>query len=109
MILEREKKQKQFDDQHFRSKQPSKQTTPEGIDGEVGLSQTEEAPKGIEASTLPREEQQTETSLVRPKPEDFNLPANAEDWNLLVAKLVELGLSSKEVNASLEKKEETFQ
>jgi hypothetical protein len=95
MILEREKRQKQIDDQHYRSKQPSKKAAPEGINDGVGLSQTEEAPKGIEASTLPREEQQTETSLVKPKPEDFNLPANAEDWNLLVAKLVELGLSNK--------------
>jgi hypothetical protein len=107
MILEREKKQKQIDDQHFRSKQPSKQTTPEGIDGEVGLSQTEEAPKEPEVSSLPREEQQTETSLVKPKPEDFNLRANAEDWNLLVAKLVELGLSSKEANA-FEKRKRLF-
>jgi hypothetical protein len=59
-------------------------------------------------STLPCEEQQTETSLVKPKPEDFNLPANAEDWNLMVARLVQLGLSNKEANASLEKRKRLF-
>jgi hypothetical protein len=62
----------------------------------------------VASSSERGEVNQSILSRTKPRPEDFNLPANIEDWNQLVAKLVGLGLTSKEANASLEKRKKLF-
>jgi hypothetical protein len=51
---------------------------------------------------------QTESQPDKPKPEDFNLPSSQEEWKEIVDKMVALGLSSKEANASLEKRRKMY-
>jgi hypothetical protein len=51
---------------------------------------------------------QTDPHPAKPKPEDFNLPANLEEWKELIDKLMALGLTSKEANASLDKRRKLY-
>ena len=51
---------------------------------------------------------QTGSQQDKPKPEDFNLPSSQEEWKELVDKMVALGLSTKEANASLEKRRKMY-
>jgi hypothetical protein len=108
-ILERENKQRLIDDHHFISKQPRDPIPAEDNTVAVGASKPDKTPDKPVASSAERGEvNQNISSRAKPRPEDFNLPANIEDWNQLVAKLVGLGLTSKEANASLEKRKKLF-
>ena len=51
---------------------------------------------------------QTETQQDKPKPEDYNLPSNQEEWKGLVNKIMALGLTSKEANSNLEKRRKMY-
>ena len=50
----------------------------------------------------------TATSLAKPTPEDFNLPPNMEEWSGVVNRMMDLGLTSKEANASLDKRKRQY-
>ena len=129
MILERERKQKLINEAHFNSKQPEEKSAQRGErvahynDGRhvnqndpVKESQDDQVNKQMEENTNQSEESQGTVPKVtpitsrpeKPKPEDFNLPANPEDWRDLVDKLVALGLTSKEANVSLEKRKKQY-
>ena len=113
MILEREKKQNLINEAHFNSKQPEEKSAQ---NDPVKESQDDQVDRQMEENTNQSQESQDTVPKVsaimsrpeKPKPEDFNLPANPEDWSDLVDKLVALGLTSKEANVSLEKRKKQY-
>ena len=125
MILERERKQKDIFTAHFDSKQPGRNAMERDQDETSEKNKTTEghAPinQGVEAGRSPRsprspsqssgqQTQVTETvaQSEEPRPEDFSLPANRDEWDGLVDKLIQLGLTSKEANANIEKRKRQF-
>jgi hypothetical protein len=103
MILERETKQKQIDYSHFASKQ-IEETQAEST------STTADAINGAADATNQQTQKDLHTPPCHAKPtlEDYNFPSCEDDWNDVVNKLMDMGLTSKEANASLEKRKKQF-
>ena len=119
MILERERKQKEIFTAHFDSKQPGRNAMERDEDETSGENKTTEGhtPKnpGVEAGRSPSQSSGQQTQVTEtvaqseePRPEDFSLPANRDEWDGLVDKLIQLGLTSKEANANIEKRKRQF-
>ena len=115
-ILEREQRQKRIDKDHFDGKnQPPKETEIE----DHHQTQSQQVQTTVNEAALIRQgsenEQekegdipQTSTDPQAPKPGDFNVPLNREEWDELVDKLLALGLTRKDANASIEKRRKQF-
>jgi hypothetical protein len=108
MILERENKQKQIDNAHYASKQACEIVEETQVQS---TSVNADAARGAvdETDSQSQQDQPIPSNLAKPTLEDFNLPSCEEDWNDVVTKMMALGLSSKEANASLEKRKKTVQ
>ena len=108
-IVDREKVQKLTDEEHYLSKQVNPDITVADIHLEPVTVQQEVVPDNSvvnQASSMG--DSQTDPHPAKPKPEDFNLPANPEEWKELIDKLMALGLTSKEANASLDKRRKLY-
>ncbi len=108
-IVDREKVQKLTDEAHYLSKQVNPEITVADIHLEPETVQQEVVPDNsvlTQASSMG--DSQTDPHPAKPKPEDFNLPANPEEWKALIDKLMSLGLTSKEANTSLEKRRKLY-
>jgi hypothetical protein len=107
MILERENKQKQIDNAHYASKQACEIVEETQVQS---TSVNADAARGAvdETDSQSQQDQPIPSNLAKPTLEDFNLPSCEEDWNDVVTKMMALGLSSKEANASLEKRKKLF-
>ena len=129
MILEREAKQKQIDREHYLSKQTKEkhvQEHEEEITEELSsLMNDKNSSDKTQAKLHTHEniktsdhsnpiignqsvESKASSQNTEPKPEDFNLPINKEEWDELVEKLVLLGLSNKDANAVIDKRKRLF-
>ncbi len=109
MILEREKKQQQIDNLHFVSKQPNPDNQTEVIQAVSNQTTQDDTPSQAKDNEKTNaNESQPIQILEKPKPEDFNLPSNPEEWKDVVEKMMALGLTNKEASASLEKRRKQF-
>jgi hypothetical protein len=106
-IIEREAKQKQINETHYMSKQTNRVS--EEPNHQLFINNIEKEKDQTDDIAAPiQRDLQTGSQQDKPKPEDFNLPSSQEEWKELVDKMVALGLSSKEANASLEKRRKLF-
>jgi hypothetical protein len=108
MILERENRQKQIDSTHYASKQTGEIVEETQVQS---TSANADVARGVveETDLQTQLDLHTPSSHAKPTLEDFNLPSCEEDWNDVVTRIMALGLSSKEANASLEKRKKTVQ
>jgi hypothetical protein len=107
MILEREKKQKRIDNAHFVAKQTG--TVVEQTQAEATTTIRDATTSILDMIEEPSDKETPATAdLAKPTPEDFNLPPNMEEWNVVVNRMMDLGLTSKEANASLDKRKRQY-
>ncbi len=108
-IIGREKRQQQIDHTHYISKQSNIDHLAERPLSEVSKTSILDIPDTAqESNKSPAEESRPAQIASKPRPEDFNLPANPDEWKDVVEKLMALGLSNKEANASLDKRRRQF-
>ena len=124
-ICERERKQKEINEEHFQSKQPSTQNANvlkqgEGIrtssevttqvrntTEENGANEMDKDEPDVNRTHQPNDEVEI-SKIIEPQPQDFNLPANKEEWDSLVEKLMDLGVSFKDATSNIEKRKKLF-
>jgi hypothetical protein len=110
MILEREKKQRQIDREHYESKNPkeAEQRTEEQTEANLDhISNQKESSQQTQEIQSEHEKEETPDPN-EPKPAEFNLPETDEEAEQLIKGLTELGLSNAEATAVIEKRRKQF-
>ena len=110
MILEREKKQRQINREHYESKQPKQgdKPTEEQIEARQDQISIPEEISQQTQETQPEPEKDETPDPNEPKPADFNLPETDEEVELIIEKLMEFGMSGADANANIEKRKKQF-
>ena len=110
MILEREKKQRQINREHYESKQPKQGNKPmeEQLEARKDQISIPEESSQQTQEVQPEPEKDETPDPNEPKPADFNLPETDEEVEHIIEKLMEFGMSSADANANIDKRKKQF-
>ena len=113
-IVERERRQKKINQDHYESKQQSEQARGH----EIATGENEEESTGTQQSVVPNrpepENQGDQPSnqqdlIEEPRASDFKIPEDEEAMTEMITKLMDLGLSQIDAMASIEKRRKAYE